>query len=145
MLGDVAQLLEHGQVAIRLDVTHRAGVAIPVPGTPEVAGAFDDPDVGVAGLAEAPTHEQAAEAATDDDELDLVVDRIAFDALGVGVVGVLGELVDHLVVLLVAIGSNTLVSLGEVLGLQRVGIESELFGIAVEKVENGHGGPFVVP
>ena len=42
---DVADFLEERQVDVCLNVALRAGIAIPVPGTAEVAGLFDDANV----------------------------------------------------------------------------------------------------
>ena len=46
LLRHVAELLEQRQVAVRLDVALRAGVAVPVPGAAEVAAGLDDAEVG---------------------------------------------------------------------------------------------------
>ena len=94
---------------------------------PTVAGLSTTPDVLEARLAQAGAHQQAAEAAADDRELDLVEDRLAREArLDVGVVDVVGELGLDLDVLLVAVVAQPLVALGEVFRVQRVGIEVDL-------------------
>ena len=80
LLRDVADLLEQRQVDVRLDVAHRARVAVPVPGAAEVAALLDDADVVDAGLAQPRAGEQAAEAAADDDDVDLVGERLALEA-----------------------------------------------------------------
>ena len=49
---DVAELLEHGEVDVRLDVAHDAGVAVPVPGAADAAGLVDDANAFDAGLAQ---------------------------------------------------------------------------------------------
>ena len=67
--------------------------------------------------------EQAAEAAADDDDVDLVEQRVALDRLDVRVLEVVGELARDLDVLLVAVGPQALVALGAVLLAQGVGIE----------------------
>ena len=91
LLRDVADLLEQRQVDVRLDVALRARVAVPVPGAAEVAALLDDADVVDAGLLEAGAGEQAAEAAADDDDVDLVGQRVALDRLDVRIVEVVGE------------------------------------------------------
>ena len=75
--GDVAEFFEQRQVDVGLDVALGAGVAVPVPGAAEVAALFDDADVGDARLAQARAGEQTAEAAADDDHIDVVGERRA--------------------------------------------------------------------
>ena len=76
----VAELFEQRQVDVRLDVAHRARVAVPVPGAAEVAALLDDAHVVDAGLAQPRAGQQAAEAAADDHHLDLVGERRAREA-----------------------------------------------------------------
>ena len=125
LLRHVADLLEQRQVDVRLDVALRARVAVPVPRAAEVAALLDEPDVVDAGLLQAGAGEQAAEATADDDDVDLVGQRLALDRLDVRVVDVVGELARDLDVLLVAVGAQALVALGPVLLAQRVGIEGQ--------------------
>ena len=99
------------------------GIAVPVPGAAEVAALLDEPDVVDAGLAQAGAGEQAAEAAADDQHLDLVGQRLALDRRDVRIVDVVRELAGDLDVLLVAVGAQALVALLAVLLAQRVGIE----------------------
>ena len=120
---DVADLLEQRQVDVRLDVTGGTGIAVPVPRAAEVAALLDDPDVVDAGLAQSRPGEQASEAAADDQHLDLVEQRLAFDRLDVRIVDVVPVLPGDLDVLLVAVGAEPLVAFGAVLLAQRVGVE----------------------
>ena len=64
-----------------------------------------------AGLAQPGAGEQPAEAAADDDDVDLVGQRLALDRLDVRVVDVVGERRRDLDVLLVAVGAQALVAL----------------------------------
>src|SRR5262245_30139196 len=50
--GDVAHLLEHRHVDVRLDVAHDARVPVPVPGAADPAGLVDQADVVDAGVAQ---------------------------------------------------------------------------------------------
>ena len=56
-----------------------AGIAVPVPRAAEVAALLDDADVVDARLAQPRAGEQAAEAAADDQHLDLVGQRLALE------------------------------------------------------------------
>ena len=127
MLGDVVHLLQERQVAVRLDVAHRAGIAIPVPSAAEVAALLDYADVLEAGLAQAGAHQESAEATADDDDLDLVVEGRAFDlVIHVRVVDVARKLGRDLDVLLVAILPDALVALGKILSFQLLRVEIDL-------------------
>ena len=123
LLRHVADLFEQRQVHVRLDVARCARVAVPVPGAAEVAALLDHADVVDARLAQPGAGEQAAEAAADDQHLDLVGQRLAFDRVDVGVVDVALELADHLDVLLVADVTQPLVALFAILVAQRIRIE----------------------
>ena len=72
LLRDVAGLLQQRQVDVALDVALRAGIAVPVPGAAEVAALLDDADALDPGLAQPGAGHQAAEAAADDQHVDLV-------------------------------------------------------------------------
>ena len=74
--GDVVELLEHGQVDVRLDVAHHARVAVPVPGAPDAARLVDDADPLDAGLAEAGAGEDPGDPPAHDDDVDVVGDRV---------------------------------------------------------------------
>ena len=115
LLRDVPDLLEQRQVDVRLDVALRARVAVPVPRAAEVAALLDDADVADPGVLQTGAGEQTAEAAADDDDVDLVEQRVALERLDVRVVEVVGELPGDLDVLLVAVGAQPLVALGAVL------------------------------
>jgi hypothetical protein len=118
---------EQREIGIRFDVTSDAGVAVPVPGAAEVTGRIDHADPFDARLSQSRTGEQSAEAATDHHHLDLIEQRLAFEAgLDIGIVEVVGELLLDLDVLLVAVVAQAPVALRSVAGPQRVGVEAEL-------------------
>ena len=71
----VPRLLEERQVDHRRRVAHRAGVAVPVPHTAEVAAALDDPDVVDARLVQPPGDAQPGEPAADHEQRDVLDDR----------------------------------------------------------------------
>ena len=114
-LRDVADLLQQRQVDVALHVAGRTRVAVPVPRAAEVAALLDQADVLEPGLAQPGAHQQAAEATTDDGHLHLVEQRRPLGNRHVRVVEVVGELPDHLHVLLVAVGAEPLVALLAVL------------------------------
>ena len=121
--GDVADLLEQRQVDVRLDVAGGAGIAVPVPRAAEVAALLDDADVVDPRLPQPGAGEQAAEAAADDQHLDLVEQRLALERCHVGILDVVLVLADDLDVLLVAVVAEPLVAFGAVLLAQGVGVE----------------------
>ncbi len=103
MLGDVVEFFEQGEITVGFDIAHGARVAVPIPGAAEVAGLFNHPNIVKTGLLEPSAHEPSAKAPADDGHLHLVIERIAFDALGVGIVVVSGEIAANLLVLRIAV------------------------------------------
>src|SRR3546814_1299015 len=61
---DIARLFEQRHVDIGFDVALGAGIAVPVPGAAEIAGLFDDANVGDADLVQFRRREKATETAT---------------------------------------------------------------------------------
>ena len=120
---DVVELLEHGDVHVRLDVAHHSGVAVPVPGAPDAACQVDDANPLDAGFAELRSDDNSGDPPADDDDVDLVCDRVALDHRREGVVAVAGEV---LIVPQVAnVGparDQSLVAFGKVLGAHRLGV-----------------------
>ena len=116
LLRDVAELFEEREIDVRLDVAHRAGIAIPVPRAAEVAALLDQPDVLHAAFAEPCTGEQPAEAASDHDDVGVVGQRLPVEcAVDVGVIDEVREVACDFGVLLVAVLADTLVPLAAVL------------------------------
>src|SRR5205085_3481414 len=124
----VADLFEQREIDVRLDVAHRAGVAVPVPRSAEVAAFLDHTDVFDAGLAQSSPREQPTESATDDHDVDSVGQRLPVERFDVGIVDVMGEGVGDFDVLLVAVGPEPLVPLFAVLASQSVRIERQDLG-----------------
>ncbi len=75
--GDVVELLEHGDVHVRLDVAHHPRIAVPVPGAPDATGLVDDADPLDPGLAELSPHGDPGDPPAHDDDIDLVDDGVA--------------------------------------------------------------------
>jgi hypothetical protein len=75
---DIVELLEQRDVHVGLDVAHDARVLVPVPGAPDASRLVDDADPLDAGLAEVGARQHPGDAAPDDQDVDLVVDRVAF-------------------------------------------------------------------
>ncbi len=123
LLRHVPDLLQQWEVHVRLDVARGAGIAVPVPGAAEVAALLDEADVVDARLAEPSAGEESAEAAADDQYLDLVGQRFPFEWVDVRIVDVALELSGHFDVLLVARVTQPLVALLAVLLAQGIRIE----------------------
>jgi hypothetical protein len=132
--GDISHLLEERKVDVGLHVAHRPGIPVPVPRAADITRLLDQAQAPVAGLAQARPHEQTAEPAADDGDVDLVEQRVTREArLDVGVVDIVGELGGDLDVLLVAVVTDPLVPLFAVLLAQGVRIE-RMFSRAVRTV-----------
>jgi hypothetical protein len=128
--GDVVELLEQRQVHVRLDVARHARIAVPIPGTAEVAPLLDDADVFDPELAQARSGQQPPEAASDQHDVDFVRQRIAGEAgLDIGIVGEASERALDLHVLVVAIGAEPLLPLLPVLLPERIRVEAEVSGL----------------
>ena len=83
--GHVARLLEEREVAVGLNVTLCPRVTIPVPGSAEVAPAFNNSDSFDACLDQACSCEHAYPATADDYDFSLVFDGISLNRLAVRV------------------------------------------------------------
>ena len=125
LLRHVAEFLHQRQVDVGLDVALRPRVAVPVPSAAEVPTLLDDAQVAHARGIEPRRGQLPAEAATDDDDVDLVVQRLTLDALDVWVFDVVREVVLHFNVLIVAVRPQALVPLGAVLGAQGIRIKAQ--------------------
>ena len=75
-----AGFFEHRQVHVRLNVTHRARVTIPVPGAAEVAALFDDAEVVNAELAKIRCFKHSAETAANNDGVNVGNLRLTCEA-----------------------------------------------------------------
>src|SRR6202030_4647360 len=102
----------------------RARIAVPIPGTAEVAALLDNAEVVDTRLAQTRGRQQSAEATTDNQHPDLVGQRFAGKArIDVRIVHVTAEVALHFDVLLIAVGADPPIALLTVLGTQGVGIE----------------------
>ena len=127
VLGDVPHLLEQRQVDVRLDVAHRARVAVPVPRAADVARLLDQPDAAVARLAQTGAHQETTEAAAHDRHLDVIEQRLAGESgFDVRVVDVVRELRRDLDVLVVGVWAEAPLTLLAVLLPERVRIEGDV-------------------
>ena len=114
--GHVARLLEQRQIGVRLDVAHATRVAVPVPGTAEIAGFLNHREVAYTALGQVDGDEHPRKAATDDDDLGLFGERIAGEArLDVGVAVERRVLARELLVLADPVGTEALLALALVL------------------------------
>ncbi len=108
----VAGLFQQRQIDVALGVASRTGIAIPVPGAAEIGRLFHDAEIGDAGRAQTRTTQQAAEAATDDDDLGFFADsRTRKSGVGPGVVEIAGKTRGHFDILRLAFGAQTQVAL----------------------------------
>jgi hypothetical protein len=69
----------YGKIDVGLDVTPDAGIAVPVPGTAEVRGDVEDPDVRDSGAGEGDRGLQPPDPRPDDEHVHLLRDRLAGD------------------------------------------------------------------
>src|SRR5271163_3626918 len=122
----VAELFDQRQVAVTFDVALSARIAVPVPGPAEIAAGFDDVNILNAGFMKARTREQSTEAATNDDYIDVLLERFALDRFDVWIVEVMRELAGDFDILRVAVGADALVALAQVLLAQGIRIEIQL-------------------
>ena len=128
MLGSVVEFLEQRQVDVSLDIAHRAGISVPVPGPPEITAVVDDANVAKARLVQAGASQKTAEATAGDHDLGMIIQRCAREVgVSPGIPGVVRELaLDGLDVLTLALVHRALVALVLVLLLQRMRIKLEL-------------------
>ena len=84
--GHEAGIFKHRQVHVGLDVAHRAGITVPVPGTAEVAALFNDAEVVDTELAKIRRFEHAAKPTAHNHDIDIGDFRIASEArLDIGI------------------------------------------------------------
>src|SRR5690348_242565 len=124
----VADFFEQRQINVGFDVAGRARIPVPVPGAAVVAALLDHAEVLDAGLAQPRAGEQAAEAAADHHDFDFVGQWCTRKSgLDIGIIEVMREVALDLAILLVAVRTQALVALREILFLQRGRIKAELF------------------
>jgi hypothetical protein len=120
---DVVELLQEGEVHVRLDVAHDPRVAVPVPRAPDAAGLVDDADALDAGLAQLGAGDEPRDPAPHDHDVDVLDHRVPVGHRGERIVPEPGEV---LVARQVAdggpAGDQAPVPLGEVLGVDDVGV-----------------------
>ncbi len=121
---DVAELLEHGDVDVRLDVAHDAGVAVPIPGPADPSGLIDDADPLHPPLSKLHSDQHARNPSAEDDDVHFVADRRTLDE---GRKWVVPESPEDVVVIQVPdVGpalDQPLVPLGQVFGGDGLGVE----------------------
>ena len=114
---DVAGLFEQRQIDVALDIAGGAWIAIPVPRAAEVAALFDDANILATDFAQACTDEQTTEAAADHCDFHVVGQRRAGEPrCDIRIVQVVGKVAGDFLILLIAVGAHSLVTLGAVLG-----------------------------
>ena len=77
LLGHIACLFQKWQVAIRLNITLCPWIPVPVPGSTEVGGGFNDAEIRDAALFEPRACHQTAESRTNYSHIDVNIERIA--------------------------------------------------------------------
>jgi hypothetical protein len=80
---DIAELFQQRHVNVRFDVAGDSRIAIPVPGTADVGGLVDQPDIVDPELFQSCAYEQSAETGTDNRDVYRIGDGIAGKA-GIG-------------------------------------------------------------
>src|SRR5262249_2402680 len=119
---NVAELFEQRQVDVRLDITGRARVPVPVPGPAYVATLLDHPEIVDPGLAQPRPHQETAESTTDHEDSDVGRQGRPLDGRAVRIVEVVGERVRHLDVLVVAVGTEALAAFDTVFLAEGLGV-----------------------
>jgi len=117
----VPDLLQEGQVDVRLDVALHSRIAVPVPGAPHVGARLHDANAPESGLAQARARQQSAESSAHDYDVDVVVERGPREVgIRIRIGQETGEFAGELAVLVVAVGSKALVAFLAVPGPDRV-------------------------
>ena len=111
----VAGLFEQRQVDQEARVALRAGISVPVPGAAEVAALLDDPDVLDANFRQPRCGGEPGKTATDESEGDVIGFRRARRDRRIGIVEIVRELPRDPQVLIVAVGTQPLVALLQIL------------------------------
>jgi hypothetical protein len=114
--GHMAGLFQQRQIHKCCRVALGAGVTIPVPGTAKITTLFDDAHVADAGFFEPCAGKESSETSTDEGDGDLVREGIAGNGHRMGIVEILREKPGSFYVLLVAITTQALISLGQIFG-----------------------------
>ena len=128
---DVTDLFEQRKVDVRLNIAHGAGVTVPIPGAAEVTALFDDTNVFDASLTQSSTGKESTKTAADNDHIGLVGKRCACERIDIWIHEVAREVASHFEVLLVAVGTQTLVALDAIFVAQCVGIERRSSSLVV--------------
>jgi hypothetical protein len=88
----------------------RPRVSIPVPGPAKIAALFDHPDILNTGVPKSRSGLQSAKSAPDNNDVHVIVQRFSLNFLvWIRIVQKVGKITNHLNVLVVAIGTKTLV------------------------------------
>src|SRR5262249_17409921 len=125
---------EQRQIDVALDIALRTGIAIPIPGAAEVPALLDNADVLHTRFAQTRGRELPAEAAADDERVDVILQwRARKTRLDIVVVDVVLKIADRFDVLRIGIGAQTAVALRAILGEQDSRIEAKLF----RRIEDG--------
>ena len=128
-LRHVAGLFEQGQIDVGLNVTLRAGVAVPIPGPAKISGLLDEANIGDPGLLQPRRRQQAAKAATDNHRVEFFVQRGAGEArLHIGIGVIVGVLAGDFLILVVSVHAQTLGPLIGVLLTQVSRIKAQFCG-----------------
>ncbi len=118
------ELFEQRYVAVGFVIALDSGVAIPVPDATEIATELDDPDVIYARLLQIGSRKQAPKPTTENGDVDVLRDRLAWRHRCVRIDFVVaGEVILQLDVLLGAFLAQPLLALLPILLTQRVDIE----------------------
>ncbi len=127
LLGDIAGLLQQRQIDVGLNIALRAGIPVPVPRAAEISAIVDDAYLLKIRFTQTGRSEQAAPAAADNEDVDIVMQRgprrAGFDF---GVVEIVGEVSLNLEILIVAVFPNPPCTFFGVFGAQRIWIEIQL-------------------
>ncbi len=111
----VAGFFEQRHIDQRGRIALRAGISVPVPGAAEVAALLDDADILDAGFRQPRGGGEPGKTAADEGEGDVIGLRRARRDRRIGIVEIVRELPRDLQILIVAVGTQPLVALLQIL------------------------------
>ena len=127
LLGNEARFLEHRQINVGFDIAGGTRVTIPVPGTAEATAFFDQREVINTRIFKPSRSEHTAKTAADYQHFHLLLNRLSIEAgCYVGIIDIAREISCDLDVLVVAVGSNPLVTLLTIFNPELIRIKGQV-------------------
>ena len=108
LLWHIASFFEQRQINVRLDIALRPRITVPVPRAADIAAFLDYANTGNALFLKARRGQQSAKARAYNYRLEFLVDRLSLDRRDVGVVVEVRKVAGNFLVLIIAVGAQTL-------------------------------------